>query len=118
MVALYLPFLANKTVTAAARAGSTALAPASRGATGSAAPSPGSGSTSGVRVVVGWWQESPYGAFADVMLAQADGTRRLLAPTDQIAAFVAAPTASTWSRWCRSWYASGRWSRWWPASWR
>jgi hypothetical protein len=39
--------------------------------------------------VVGCWQESPYGAFADVMLAQADGTRRLLAPTDQIAAFVA-----------------------------
>ena len=38
---------------------------------------------------MGWWQESPYGAFADVMLAQADGTRRLLAPTDQIAVFVA-----------------------------
>ena len=50
----------------------------------------GLGSTSGVRVVVGWWQESPYGAFADVMLAEADGTRRLLAPSDEVAEFVAA----------------------------
>jgi hypothetical protein len=39
--------------------------------------------------VVGCWQESPYGEFADVMLAQADGTRRLLAPTEEIAEFVA-----------------------------
>ncbi len=38
---------------------------------------------------MGQWQESPYGAFADVMLAQADGTRRLLAPSDEIAEFVA-----------------------------
>jgi hypothetical protein len=68
--------------------GSTALAPASRRHRfrGTIA---GLGSTSGVRVVVGWWRESPYGAFADVMLAQADGTRRLLAPTDEIADFVA-----------------------------
>ncbi len=49
----------------------------------------GLGSSSGLRVVVGWWQESPYGAFADVMLAQADGTRRLLAPTREIADYVA-----------------------------
>jgi hypothetical protein len=39
--------------------------------------------------VVGSWRESPYGAFNDVMLAQADGTRRLFAPTDEVAAFVA-----------------------------
>ena len=39
--------------------------------------------------MVGCWQESPYGEFADVMLAQADGTRRLLAPTEEIAEFVA-----------------------------
>jgi hypothetical protein len=50
----------------------------------SALPVPGRdrrlGSTSGIRVVVGSWAESPFGAFADVMLAGADGTRRLLAP--------------------------------------
>ena len=28
----------------------------------------GVGSTSGIRVVVGWWQESPYGTFADAMV--------------------------------------------------
>ena len=50
----------------------------------------GLGTTSGVRVVVGWWDESPYGAFADVMLAEADGTRRLLAPSEEIAGFVSA----------------------------
>jgi hypothetical protein len=49
----------------------------------------GVGSTSGVRVVVGWWRESPYGAFADVMLADADGTRVLLAPDPGVAHFVA-----------------------------
>ncbi|MDX6358374.1 MAG: hypothetical protein QOH37_1428 [Nocardioidaceae bacterium] len=49
----------------------------------------GVGSASGVRVVVGWWLESPYGAFADVMLAEADGTRVLLAPDDRVADFVA-----------------------------
>lgn len=49
----------------------------------------GLGSTSGIRVVVGRWVESPYASFADVMLAEADGTRRLLAPTDAVAGFVA-----------------------------
>jgi hypothetical protein len=49
----------------------------------------GVGSASGIRVVVGWWLESPYGAFADVMLAEADGTRVLLAPDDRVADFVA-----------------------------
>jgi hypothetical protein len=48
----------------------------------------GVGSSSGVRVVVGHWRESPYGAFADVMLAEPDGTRRLLAPSDEIAELV------------------------------
>ena len=38
---------------------------------------------------MGCWQESPYGVFCDVMLAQADGSRRLLAPTEEVAAFVA-----------------------------
>lgn len=49
----------------------------------------GLGSSSGVRIVVGTWEASPYGAFVDVMLAQADGTRRLLAPTAEVADFVA-----------------------------
>ncbi len=46
----------------------------------------GAGSTSGVRVVVGWWHESPFGAFADAMVERADGRRILLAPTDEVAA--------------------------------
>lgn len=50
----------------------------------------GVGSTSGVRVVVGRWSDSPLGAFADAMLAEPDGTRVLLAPDDRVAAFVSA----------------------------
>jgi hypothetical protein len=50
----------------------------------------GLGSASGVRIVVGTWSDSPYGAFADVMLAETDGTTRLLAPTAEVARFVAA----------------------------
>ncbi len=48
----------------------------------------GVGSGSGVRAVVGSWAESPFGAFDDVMLAGADGTRHLFAPTSEIASFV------------------------------
>ncbi|HET9022284.1 MAG TPA: hypothetical protein VFN34_10380 [Ornithinibacter sp.] len=48
----------------------------------------GAGSTSGVRVVVGWWHESPFGEFADAMVERADGHRLLLAPTDEVAALV------------------------------
>ena len=50
----------------------------------------GVGSSSGVRVVVGRWHDSPFGAFADVMLAEPDGTRVLLAPDEQVADFVSA----------------------------
>ena len=50
----------------------------------------GVGSTSGVRVVVGRWDESPFGSFADVMLAEPDGTRVLLAPDERVAEFVSA----------------------------
>jgi hypothetical protein len=50
----------------------------------------GAGSTSGVRVVVGRWRESPLGTFADVMVATADGERVLLAPSDKVADYVAA----------------------------
>jgi hypothetical protein len=48
----------------------------------------GVGSSSGVRVVVGRWADSPLGTFADVMLAEPDGTRVLLAPDDAVADFV------------------------------
>jgi hypothetical protein len=50
----------------------------------------GLGTTSGVRMVIGSWQESPFGRFADVMVESADGERMLLAPTDEIADFVSA----------------------------
>lgn len=45
----------------------------------------GVGTTSGTRLVVGAWQDTPYGPFVDVMLEQRDGHRVLLAPTDQVA---------------------------------
>lgn len=50
----------------------------------------GVGSTSGVRVVVGRWVESPWGSFADVMVETAAGHRVLLAPDDRVRDFVAA----------------------------
>ncbi|MHA7172676.1 hypothetical protein [Arthrobacter monumenti] len=48
----------------------------------------GVGSDSGVRVVIGLWNRSPFGPFTDVMLQQADGERVLLAPTQAIADYV------------------------------
>ncbi|GAA3534438.1 hypothetical protein AFL01nite_06320 [Aeromicrobium flavum] len=50
----------------------------------------GVGSASGVRVVVGRWDASPWGAFADVMIEDAGGHRVLLAPTEQVREFVTA----------------------------
>ena len=50
----------------------------------------GLGTAAGVRVVVGRWQRSPYGGFSDVMLAEPDGTRWLVAPTGEVADYVAA----------------------------
>jgi hypothetical protein len=50
----------------------------------------GVGSTSGVRAVVGRWDDSPWGAFADVMVEDAAGHRVLLAPDDRVRDFVAA----------------------------
>jgi hypothetical protein len=50
----------------------------------------GVGTTSGVRVVVGRWATSPYGAFADAMVETATGHRLLLAPSREVADFVAA----------------------------
>ena len=48
----------------------------------------GVGSSSGVRVVVGRWRESPFGAFGDAMVERADGHRVLIAPTADVAALV------------------------------
>lgn len=50
----------------------------------------GVGSTSGVRVVVGRWRRSPLGSFGDAMVERADGHRVLLAPDEEVAAFIAA----------------------------
>lgn len=49
----------------------------------------GLGSASGTRVVVGHWPRTPFGAFSDAMVETAQGRRVLLAPTDQVAAFIA-----------------------------
>ncbi|MCO8305151.1 MULTISPECIES: hypothetical protein [Streptomyces] len=48
----------------------------------------GLGTSSGVRIVLGHWPESPFGPFSDVMLERADGERMLLAPTRETADFV------------------------------
>lgn len=48
----------------------------------------GVGSASGLRIVVGAWDRSPFGAFADVMLQTADDERVLLAPDDDVAELV------------------------------
>lgn len=48
----------------------------------------GAGSTSGVRVVIGHWPVSPFGSFADAMVADANGHRTLLAPTSDTAQYV------------------------------
>ncbi|MFD7748925.1 hypothetical protein ACFV2V_24375 [Streptomyces sp. NPDC059698] len=50
----------------------------------------GVGTTSGVRLVVGHWPRSPFGAFSDVMVEHPGGRRVLLAPSRRIADFVAA----------------------------
>lgn len=49
----------------------------------------GWGTSSGTRVVVGRWDASPLGAFADVMVERPDGERLLLAPSPQVADLVA-----------------------------
>ena len=50
----------------------------------------GAGSTSGVRVVVGHWPETPLGPFSDAMVETAGGRRVLLAPRPEVAEFIAA----------------------------
>ncbi|WP_199905166.1 hypothetical protein [Nocardioides sediminis] len=50
----------------------------------------GVGSTSGVRVVVGRWDDGPWGSFADLMVEDAAGHRVLVAPDEQTRDFVSA----------------------------
>lgn len=50
----------------------------------------GLGTTSGVRIVAGFWSASPFGPFIDVMVERADGHRILYAPGAEVADFVAA----------------------------
>lgn len=49
----------------------------------------GTGTTSGTRVVVGRWRTSPYGGFADAMVETPTGRRVLVAPSREVADFVA-----------------------------
>ena len=49
----------------------------------------GVGSASGVRVVVGRWDRTPWGPFSDAMVALPSGHRLLLAPTERVADFIA-----------------------------
>ncbi|MEG9226719.1 hypothetical protein [Aeromicrobium sp. Sec7.5] len=48
----------------------------------------GLGTTSGTRVVVGIWDRSPHGRFADAMVERPDGHRILLAPDPWVADLV------------------------------
>lgn len=50
----------------------------------------GFGTTSGHRLVVGRWPQSPLGSFTDVMVQEPSGLRRLLAPSQAVADFVTA----------------------------
>jgi hypothetical protein len=50
----------------------------------------GIGSTSGIRVVVGRWEHTPMGSFADAMVETAEGERVLLAPSEAVRDFIAA----------------------------
>ena len=50
----------------------------------------GVGTTSGTRIVVGMWEDSPLGRFADVMLEDRAGHRLLLAPSVEVADYVSA----------------------------
>ncbi|QHC60003.1 hypothetical protein [Rathayibacter sp. VKM Ac-2760] len=48
----------------------------------------GFGTASGTRIVLGLWESTPFGAFADAMLERADGHRTLIAPTEEVADFI------------------------------
>ncbi|MDT5012590.1 MAG: hypothetical protein QOH57_4207, partial [Mycobacterium sp.] len=48
----------------------------------------GLGTSAGVRIVIGVWAQSPFGAFTDVMVQTGNDVRVLLAPDDEIAEFI------------------------------
>lgn len=48
----------------------------------------GFGSTAGIRMVIGTWTQSPFGAFTDAMVQTGDGRRTLVAPSVEIGEFV------------------------------
>ena len=50
----------------------------------------GVGTTSGTRIVVGRWDQTPLGSFADAMVERPDGHRLLLAPHPDVARLLAA----------------------------
>lgn len=47
-----------------------------------------SGFSTGDRIVVGAWNESPFGEFTDIMWAKPDGRRVLIAPNQEVADYV------------------------------
>jgi hypothetical protein len=53
----------------------------------------GLGTSSGVRIMVGVWDDSPFGPFADVMIEDASGHRTLLASRQAVADSVASAYA-------------------------
>mgnify|MGYP003346612186 FL=1 len=50
----------------------------------------GASFASGHTLVVGKWRDSPFGSFADIMRRDPDGTRTLVAPSDEVERFVTA----------------------------
>ena len=50
----------------------------------------GLGTTEGTRIIVGRWPRSPFGPIVDVMIETAAGHRRLIAPRQEVADFIAA----------------------------
>ena len=47
-----------------------------------------SGFDSGDRIVIGMWESSPFGSFADIMWAKPDGTKILIAPNSEIGDYI------------------------------
>ena len=46
------------------------------------------GFDSGDRIVIGIWESSPFGSFADIMWAKPDGTKILIAPNNEIGNYI------------------------------
>ncbi len=46
------------------------------------------GFSSGDRIVIGIWEKSPFGIFADIMWARPDGKKILIAPNQEIADYI------------------------------